>query len=124
MLGAASNSFVLFGVVFAVGIWRKWPLLIVFGGAALIHITLDFPLHADDAHRHIWPLSDWRFVSSVSYWDPDANGLIGSALETLMSLGAAAILWRRFPRSLWRLLIIGLALSQALVFSAQLVWTY
>ena len=42
--------------------------------AALIHLAGDLPLHADDAHRHFWPLTDWRFHSPVSYWDRDHYG--------------------------------------------------
>jgi len=32
-------------------------------------MVLDFPFHAEDAHKHFWPLSDWRFHSPFSYWD-------------------------------------------------------
>lgn len=37
--------------------------------SALLHMLFDLPLHNDDAHRHFLPLSDWRFVSPISYWD-------------------------------------------------------
>ena len=58
-LGAASNSFLVFGaaLALALALWRSSPLIAVFCGAALLHIALDFPLHADDAHRHFWPLT-------------------------------------------------------------------
>lgn len=122
-LGAVSNSIVLFGLLIAISLWRKWPLIAVVGAAALIHIALDFPLHADDAHRHFWPLSDWRFASPVSYWDPDANGAIGSAVETVFVLAASVILWRRFPPLKWHILFGSLAILQILVFGAQLAWS-
>jgi len=124
MLGAGSNSFILFGLVLAIAYWRRWSLLMPLAAAALIHIALDFPLHADDAHRHFWPLTDWRFASPISYWDPDANGLIGSIIETLCALGALALLWGRFPRAPWRLLFGGLALLQFAAFGAQLAWSH
>ena len=123
MLGAASNSFVLFGILFAAAIWRKWPILSVIAAAALLHIALDFPLHADDAHRHFWPVSDWRFFSPVSYWDPDANGVLGGAIETMVALGATLLLWRCFPNRRWRAMFAGLALLQGLAFSAQIAWS-
>ena len=122
MLGAVSNSFVWFGALFGIAVWRKWPILIVFAAAALLHVALDFPLHADDAHRHFWPITDWRFFSPVSYWDPQANGLIGGAIETLVALGATVLLWQRFPGLRWRALFAALALTQCLAFGVQLAW--
>ena len=121
-LGATSNSFVLFGALLIVAAWRSWTLWAVFAAAALVHIALDFPLHADDAHRHFWPLSDWRFLSPVSYWDPARNGLIGAAIETASALLATGILCWRFTRPRWRLLFAGLAARQVLAFSAQMMW--
>lgn len=121
--GAVSNSVVLFGIILIVAMWRRWPLLMVFSAAALIHIAMDFPLHADDAHRHFWPVTDWRFFSPISYWDPDANGLLGGVIETVCALGATAILWIRFTRARWRILFGGLALLQLLAFGAQLAWS-
>jgi len=123
-LGAASNSCILFGLLLAAGLWRRGTLLALFSAAALIHIGLDFPLHADDAHRHFWPLSDWRFASPISYWDPNANGWVGSLIETLCVVAAAALLWRRFPLLKWRLLLAGLALLQSAAFAAQIAWTH
>ena len=118
-MGAVSNSFILFGLLCALAGWRKWPILTVFGLAALLHLLLDFPLHADDAHRHFWPVSDWRFQSPVSYWDPAFNGWLGVTIETIVTLAATAILWMRFSRVRWRLLFGVLALRQTLAFVAQ-----
>ncbi len=33
----------------------------------ILHVLGDLPLHHDDAHRHLYPFSDWRFESPVSY---------------------------------------------------------
>lgn len=123
MLGGISNSFVFCGLLFAIAVWRKWSILTVIAAAALLHVALDFPLHANDAHRHFWPLTDWRYFSPVSYWDPEANGLIGGAIETLAALGTTVILWRRFPKLRWRALFASLALLQCLAFSIQLAWS-
>ena len=49
-------------------------VFILFGLAALTHVALDFPVHADDAHPHFWPVTQWRFFSPVSYWDPSFYG--------------------------------------------------
>ena len=95
-LGAVSNSFVLLGILLLLALRRNWVLVSTACAAALIHLALDFPLHADDAHRHFWPVSNWRFFSPVSYWDPDYNGWLGGVIESVFTLGALTVLWVRF----------------------------
>jgi len=69
-LGAISNSAPLWGLI-AVGLRAltgTWlTVTTVLPLAALTHIAGDFPLHNGDAHQHVWPVSDWRFHSPVSY---------------------------------------------------------
>lgn len=67
--------------------WLSWSLL--------LHASLDFPLHHDDAHRQFFPLSDYRFLSPISYWDPSHHGLWGWGLELAATAVAVAILLRR-----------------------------
>lgn len=74
--------------------WGK--LLLVFALAALIHIAGDMPVHSDDAYRHFWPISDWRFYSPLSYWDVDHHaGWVGK-IDVAIALASIAVLWRRF----------------------------
>jgi len=110
LLGAISNSAPLAIAAFAVSIWRKIPLLTVFALAALIHGVLDFPLHADDAHRHFWPLTDWRFQSPVSYWHASHHGRIGAAIEAVAFFVSCAVLWTRFHSRWVRTAIGGLVI--------------
>jgi len=111
LTGAIFNSvpIYLFLAVVAIilmrGTWGK--LLLVFALAALIHIATDLPVHADDAHRHFWPLTDWRFYSPFSYWDGDHHAGIVSLVELALALGAIIVLWRRF-RTKWPRIILGL----------------
>ncbi|MEM9573321.1 MAG: hypothetical protein AAF996_17785 [Pseudomonadota bacterium] len=121
-LGAISNSFILFGLLCALAWWRKWLFLGALSAAALIHLGLDFPLHANDSHRHFWPLSDWRFFSPVSYWDPAYNGWLGGLIESIITLGAIAVLWARFNAGRWRIAFALLALVQVLFLAAQITW--
>ena len=121
-LGALSNSFVLFGLLLGIALWRKWPRLIAASAAALVHIALDFPLHADDAHRHFWPLTDWRFQSPISYWDSDYLGWLGGLIEGSFVLGALALLWRRFNNSRWRAVYLGLAGMQVFFMIILVGW--
>jgi hypothetical protein len=73
------------------------PSATAFAGSALLHQAFDLPLHADDPHRHLWPLSDWRFHSPVSYWDPRHSGAWIQPLEIALGLGLVLVLWRRWP---------------------------
>lgn len=80
--------------------WREFihrqPLIVVFALAALSHLAGDFPVHVADAHAHLWPLSDWRFRSPVSYWDPDHFGNVFSLIEISLGITLAVILFHRF----------------------------
>lgn len=108
-LGAISNSVPLAILLLCVGLQRNWTPLTVMAGAMLIHAGLDLPLHADDAHRHFWPISDWRFHSTISYWDSDYHGLWGGLFDCACMFAGIAVLWLRF-KALWvRILLLGLA---------------
>ena len=89
------------------GFWLGLSLL---SAACLAHVLLDFPVHADDAHIHFWPLTEARFYSPISYWDRRHFGDIVGALEAVAGLLIAFVLWRRFT-SLWpRVGVVFLAL--------------
>ncbi|MGI8738245.1 MAG: hypothetical protein ACR2KU_00935 [Gammaproteobacteria bacterium] len=89
-----------------------------------LHVLFDLPLHHDDAHRHFFPFSDWRFYSPVSYWDPAHYGDIVSACEILAVAVGSVVLWRRYESLSLRLMCAALALSYALHWIYVLsVWT-
>jgi hypothetical protein len=77
--------------------------LVILAGACLVHLFADFFLHVDDAHAHFYPLSDWRFRSPISYWDPDHYGQYWSVIEVFLGLGLSVILFRRFKNLLARI---------------------
>jgi len=84
------------GLVAAV-LLRSAPLRVFFLSMGL-HCVADLALHHDDAHRHFLPLSDWRFESPISYWDPAYHGAIFGSLEMAgLVLGAAVLLRRPNP---------------------------
>tara|TARA_R110002094_G_scaffold74497_1_gene81979 strand:- start:83 stop:652 length:570 start_codon:yes stop_codon:yes gene_type:complete len=103
---AVDNSFFLWGVVLALGVWLKRDWLKVFAGSALVHVLFDFLLHNDDARPHFWPVTDWLFISPVSYWDKDHYGAIVGPIEMGMVLILTVVLIRRLKLS-WTSLIIG-----------------
>jgi hypothetical protein len=94
---------------------RIGVFLIFFSLAALTHIAGDFPVHVKDAHRHFWPLSDWKFVSPVSYWNPEFHGNIFSIFEMLLGATLSILLFRRFKSWLVRVPLILLFAAYILV---------
>lgn len=83
--------------------WGK--MIFVFALAALIHIATDLPVHAEDAYRHFWPITDWRFYSPLSYWDSNHHSHWVSLFEAFLALGCVFILWKRFPRIAVRVIL-------------------
>ena len=58
-----------------------WQVGIVLGISMVCHSLLDLPVHHDDAHRHFFPLSNYRFISPFSYWDTNHYGRIVAFVE-------------------------------------------
>ena len=91
--------------------WRPALLAAFFAGAALIHLAADFPVHVDDAHAHLWPLTDWRFRAPVSYWHPDHHGRLFALFEIGLGVVLTVLLWRRFHAFWVRGLLIAAGLA-------------
>ena len=90
------NSIPLIGLAMLI-CWRtRHYLLLAFFSSMLLHVFGDLPLHHDDAHRHFFPFSDWRFASPVSYWDPAHHGQWASLIEFVGVLAAAAFMYWRY----------------------------
>jgi hypothetical protein len=85
-------------------------VLLFFALAALIHMATDMPVHSEDAYRHFWPLTDWRFYSPLSYWDRSHHAGWVSVFEAIIALVSIIILWKRFPKLWVKLLLSILAL--------------
>ncbi|MFT4744102.1 MAG: hypothetical protein ACI91Z_002082 [Yoonia sp.] len=96
------NSFVLWGLLLVVGLMARSGVLVALCGAALMHLALDFPLHNDDARAHFWPLTNWKFVSPVSYWNPKYYGHIVGPIEVGLVLLASVYAWRKFKGRVMR----------------------
>jgi len=82
----------------AVGMLIAWRLKargaqLLFSSMA-VHVALDLPLHHEDAHRHFFPLSDWRFSSPVSYYDPAHYGHFVLPIEALLVAVCTVLLYR------------------------------
>jgi hypothetical protein len=99
----------------------KAALLLAFSGAALVHSCVDFLVHRDDAHMQFWPLSDWKFVSPVSYWDRAHYGDWFGLFEAALGIAMAALLFRRY-RSLLTRCALALCMALYAVVPAFFIW--
>ena len=93
---AIDNSFVLWGIALGLALWARSRVATLFCAAALLHLAFDFPLHNHDARQHFWPITDWVFISPLSYWDSNHHGGTVGALETIACFALLVLLWRRF----------------------------
>ena len=101
-LSAISNSFVIWVCIALLAYWLGWRIVMFLASAVLIHLCLDFPFHAADAHKHFWPLTDWRFQSPLSYLNDHHHARWVGALELGLVLISMAVLWQRFHNRLVR----------------------
>jgi len=98
------------------------PLAAAFFASMLLHHLGDLPLHHDDAHRHFWPLSDWRFISPVSYWDRNHWGAVGALIELVLLAVAVGVLWSRLDSMTGKVLMVVVLGAQAALYTLAYGW--
>ncbi len=82
---------------------RTWTLLF---GSMLLHNCEDIISHNDDAHAHFYPLSNWKFFSPISYWDPRFYGHIAGPVEFIITLALGVLLLRYYRSNASRCLVV------------------
>ena len=97
--------------------WRGNGAAQALFASMLLHSALDLPVHTDDAHRHLLPVSDWRFHSPISYWDPRSYGREVAVVE----IGAALLLAVRVYRMLRSRVARAAIAATALLYAAGAV---
>ena len=109
---AIDNSFFVWAIIlyFSILIQKNW--LKAFASSAFLHLSLDFLLHSQDARRQLWPLSDWVFISPLSYWDKNHYGHVIGGLEILITLSLTIFLISKFGRSKLSFLFMIIALLE------------
>lgn len=91
-----------------------WTTLSLFAGSALLHTAIDFICHREDAHMSFWPVTRWKFISPVSYYDPQHYGTWFTLFEAALGLALAIILFRQFKSVILRVaLVLAMALYVA-----------
>ena len=88
------NSLPLLIIAIGISFYKKHTVLTLMLSSMVIHCLLDLPVHHEDGHRHFFPISDFRFQSPVSYWNPKHYGNIVSVIELLLFFGGSVYLWR------------------------------
>jgi hypothetical protein len=118
---AIAHNFWVWGALFLLAIlWRerkaatlasidRASLMAVFAASAFIHVAIDFLCHREDAHMSLWPLTRWKFISPVSYYDPQYYGHYFGLFEATLGVVMAIVLFKRFPNT-WLRLALGLAM--------------
>ena len=104
---AVAHSFILWSVLLLISLAFRhramgWTLVSIFAASALIHTSIDFLVHREDAHMSLWPLTRWKFVSPVSYWDWRHYGRYFSVFEVTLGLLMAGLLFMRYRHRLVR----------------------
>ncbi len=82
-----------------------WALVLVFASSGLLHSCIDFLVHREDAHMSLWPVTRWKFMSPVSYYDPAHYGRIFSLFEALLGIVLSVVLLRRFHATVLRCIL-------------------
>lgn len=104
-----SHSFILWPVLIGISTYFSWKFLRWFSISALLHSAVDFCVHTDDAYRHFWPLSSWKFHSPLSYYNPKEFGGYVSAFDGLLVLSLLTFLYTKYTGQ-WRILIIAVGI--------------
>ncbi len=117
-----ANSIPLFVAIAFLGYFLKWRGVVLMSLAALLHIFFDLPLHREDAHRHFWPLSDYQFISPVSYWDKDYNAKWWSPIEFALITWSMIVSWKFVAGTFWKYPFYALMALGILMQGATLWW--
>lgn len=74
--------------------WRMgWIPATLFFVSMILHSLGDLPVHNDDAHKHFLPISPYRLMSPLSYWDPNHYGRQVAFVEMMLVLGASVYIF-------------------------------
>jgi len=99
------NSLPIILFILLASLVYKWRSGVLLACSMCIHVLGDLFLHNDDAHRHLFPLSDYRLISPISYWDPVHYGHWGSFIELCTLSLAALFAWHHIRRKKWKILL-------------------
>ena len=85
---ALFHSIPLAAIGWLIAYYFGWQQMQIICLSTILHCLGDLPVHNDDAHRHFFPFSNYRFISPISYWDRRHYGAIVAFVEMLLVLAA------------------------------------
>jgi hypothetical protein len=99
-ISALTHSLILYPILYLLAkfVFKKDDLSILFL-SCIIHIVADFFLHAKDAYMHFWPITNWKFSSPISYWDPNYYGNYFILVEVIITLIATYFVTKRLNKT-------------------------
>ena len=118
----ASHSFLLWGAILGIGYLIHKRAAIWLSVSALLHVTMDFFVHNDDAYPHFWPLFEWKFISPISYWDPAHYGQYVGTIDTVVVLLLLTWLWHTTKSRVNRIIFITIGIGYLLITFTPIVW--
>ena len=113
----AFHSFPLTVLMTAVSFWLGWTMWGLLSLSMVLHSLGDIPVHNNDAHRHFFPLSQYRLISPFSYWDPKYYGPQVAFIERLCVSVGSLYLWGQTHSGVGKSLLLGLNLFSWGLFS-------
>jgi hypothetical protein len=102
---------------------QGWTLTFIFSASALLHSVIDFLCHREDAHMSLWPLTRWKFISPVSYWDDAHYGRWFGLFETALGVMLCILLMQRFQNR-WTRGTLGVALALYIAVPAYFIFLH
>ncbi len=115
-----SHSLLLWPLVYLGATYKDWFVARWVAISATFHVVVDFCVHTADAYTHFWPLTDWRFVSPISYWDRASYGQYVGCFDALLVCGLLWWLTTHYRESKLRILIYGLIILAIFRFGFEL----
>ncbi len=105
---AIVHSFPLAAIALLLCLWWQWDAGAMACLSMICHSLLDVPVHHEDAHRHFFPFSDYRFVSPISYWDPAHYGQWVALVEVVGVLAITPLALGLLQSAVSKFLVVGI----------------
>jgi membrane-bound metal-dependent hydrolase YbcI (DUF457 family) len=102
---------------------QGWTLTFIFSASALLHSAIDFLCHREDAHMSLWPVTRWKFISPVSYWDDAHYGRWFGLFEAALGVTLCILLLQRFQNR-WTRGALGVALALYVAIPAYFIFLH
>ena len=113
------NSFLITLILFLLFLKLRNLNWMLFSISMFIHQAFDFLLHRQDAHAHFFPLTNWKFISPISYWERDYYGGIFGIIETITAVICAIYIFKELESKWSKLFLI---LGTGSLFFGHIFW--